>query len=226
VLYLEAILNGAQKPHLPNPLLARIRELHGFRLSNEAKKWYVLNNLGNVQAIKARVAYATNHPLTHKDLDLKDPYSYPILSKNPPEILESIAQVIRDAGEKARSSLADPNCKLFFSTNGMIGFAPENIREGDLVCRFKRTINSRSGEICWYDYPDAIIVVRREHTGRNWNLGQDPRRIQRVTSDWNVTLNPWITTWIGTKDNPIYAHDVLLNRDDTKITMIGRAVSF
>jgi len=88
--YIEAILNGAQKPCLSDPLLARIRELHGFRLSNEAKKWYVLNDLGNVQAIGARVAYVTNHLLIHEDLDLKDPYSYPIHSKNPLEILESI----------------------------------------------------------------------------------------------------------------------------------------
>jgi hypothetical protein len=52
------------------------------------------------------------------------------------DALESVAQLLRAAVQKAQTSSTNSDCKIVFTYGGIIGFAPPNAREGDLLCQF------------------------------------------------------------------------------------------
>ena len=52
---------------------------------------------------------------------------------------ECFVEIVHKAKEHAKSSQHEPGCKLFFEVKGMIDFAPEETREGDLICQFRNS---------------------------------------------------------------------------------------
>ena len=52
---------------------------------------------------------------------------------------ECFADIVHKAKEHVQSSQPETGCKLFFEANGMMGFAPEEAQEGDMMCQFRNS---------------------------------------------------------------------------------------
>ncbi|KAH6667725.1 heterokaryon incompatibility protein-domain-containing protein [Halenospora varia] len=133
--YIEGILNGDLELYLPNGLMSCINELQDRR-----RKGDVLNDVGNAQAVSSRVFLKnpSTIPLLFKPFQetKKEKQNISEIRQLPryKDILASVAHLLRDGAEKARASSTNADCRLFFTSHGMIGFAPCSIREGDLLC--------------------------------------------------------------------------------------------
>lgn len=61
---------------------------------------------------------------------------------------ECFEEIVQKAREHVKSGQHESGHKLFFEINGMIGLAPEEAQEGDLICQFRNS--------------DIIVIVRRD----------------------------------------------------------------
>ncbi|RDW57093.1 hypothetical protein BP6252_13839 [Coleophoma cylindrospora] len=171
--YIDVFLNPVHRLQFTNQLADQLLYLYVQKYSTEAENTYILSDLQKLKSIHTTIAYATKEYTTkdvlppswilesfiQNDLDSVrwhwDQESESLEHRH--TLKETLEQIFSDAKRnfdtfrESNPTLPSSDInqyKLFFCQGGIIGFAPGNVLEGDLVCRFKDS--------------DVLAIVREE----------------------------------------------------------------